>query len=201
MKLKNLSFYLAIVAVLLVACNDDGEKDNARFDYNFPQDCCQSDLRFDRLSDELDCKPSIDSITFIDHLSLYIPCVFSPDSDQLLNRTHNVFTNDFCTDICSVEIFAQDGTLVFSNGQYRTNNFSNGWDGTNDNEMVEGPFEIIYRLKCQDSDYEVQGVVCALLCSSSASYTDQNLKTSELRWPSQQDGSGGFDPLAPDGCF
>jgi len=186
---------------LLISCNK--EDSNKNFDFNFPEDCCDNQISL-QISDEVFTCPSTAAV--FDSLlinSIYIPCVFSPDSDQLLNRTHHIFSNQWCADICDVKIYDQAGNEVFSNGEYSVLEFEKGWDGTVQAEMVEGPFEISYKLKCiDDRDYEITGIICALLCDKHQAGEYSDLNFSNLLWPSQHDGKGGVDFTLPsDDCI
>lgn len=203
---KKLFFFLGVI--LMAACQS--ESDLRRFEFNFPEDCCQQAFEISHMIDVLSCESTAqlpvvhpDSVPMFEVRKTYVPCVFSPDSDQIINRTHSIFTNGFCNDICDVKVYAQNGEMVYSNGAYSVDEFSMGWDGMINNQMVEGPFEVVYQLKCaDDNDFEVRGIVCSLLCNinSEESYFEAGLDSEVMRWPSQNE-EGSFNLFNPDECF
>ncbi|MDA8692515.1 hypothetical protein N9L92_00520 [Saprospiraceae bacterium] len=207
--MKTLNIIGIVLLVTFISCQDNS--DGAFSNFNFPKDCCNQEFDLVSIDTVLSCDNSVIMDTLIpipiDSFlvsSFYVPCVFSPDSDQIINRAYSIFTSGPEIDVCDVKIFDQDGIIVFENDNFIIGSSSNGWDGIIDNEVVEGPFEIVYKFNVVGRSMELRGIVCSLLCSrhSEDSYFDQDLDQDVLRWPSQHDGEGNFSSLLPsDECI
>lgn len=183
---------LLCIVFSLLSCNEDSPA--PYFVFNFPEDCCNSPFEYETIETG-GCKDT--SLPFEEQIfKLFVPCVFSPDSEILLNQTQHVYATLY-TQVSDLEIYAQDGVLVHKDGDFVTNDYTKGWDGVHDSQILDGPFQINYKLTCDDgSIHSIKGVVCSLLCENQMSrvnsYDEQGLKIDDLMWASQNDGNSGW---------
>lgn len=204
-KINHIIFFCFFLIVF--GCNQENELGPyQRFDFNFPEDCCSQNLVIESNSDANSCLRYLEDDDLILNAHLFIPCVFSPDSNTGNNISQSLFTN-VNTIISSIKIYAQNGTLVYYNGYDEPRKYNYSWNGRYDGEIIDGPFQVIYKLECEEGTQLTASIfVCSLLCSkhtsSAQNYFENGLNADQLRWANQHDGLGGFDPtLFSDNCF
>lgn len=188
-----LKFSSCFVFLLLLSCNNKSKVQI--FEFDFPSDCCN--LTFEE-AEILD--PRIGNTI----VKWFLPCIFSPNNDDTLDQILFLRTNPGINKIVEFEIHAQDGTLIFSDSEFKPNLSLNGWDGYFEGLLQEGPFQATYTIEdLAGNKYNLNSIVCSIACNSNSSLVEDGLPVEDLRWGSSHDGNGGFDNnyATPEECY
>lgn len=74
---------------------------------------------------------------------IYFPNIFSPNEDALNDRFYP-FAGDLVTSIVEFKIFDRWGDLVFSQSNFKPNNYDKGWDGSRNGQRLNAGVYVYY---------------------------------------------------------
>lgn len=181
-----------VILFTIISCKSESSTEDVAFDFNFPEDCCQlTQFTINGISDLTS-----------EGIRLYDACAFTPDGTQEGAGIYPIYTNDQIETLSKFDISNSDGQVVFSQENIPPNDQTFGWDGKENGALKDGPYKIDVSFDTTDgSKVNISYIVCVLLCEEGGihlnEYEVQNLNFNNLRWPSQHDGFGGFDAVAP----
>ena len=182
---------LLLLIIALFSCSDESKQSVNDFEFNFPMDCC--------IIDQYEISGIMDLES--ENLKIYTPCVFIPDG-QTTNNIYFVQTNDQIDTIKRFEVSDMEGEILFVRENFPSNDTEFGWNGKVNQINQEGAFKIkLNFVSKQNTEVSISYIICALNCERNqpflSGYEIVGLDLTNLRWPDQHDGNGGFDATAP----
>ncbi len=101
-----------------------------------------------------DCCISQNLVIIPSHANYFVPNIFTPNADSI-----NDLLFLYGTDFISAEWKILDGKTVL----YETNDFTIGWDGTHEGNLVkEKNYDLEATIESQHGNYEISGKVCVV---------------------------------------
>ena len=96
--------------------------------------------------DKNGCRVSDKIVVTVDVIRpIYFPNIFSANGDALNDRFYP-FAGDLVTNIIEFKIFDRWGDLVFSQSNFKPNNYDKGWDGTRNGQRLNAGVYVYYAL-------------------------------------------------------
>ena len=129
--MKHFIFLTLLLTLVLASCSDTSNLNS--FDYNFPEDCC-SDRGWSQQFGAYELG-----------VQLYYPNVFTPEANSD-NSRYYINANEQLERIASLQVYTQDGELVFENTDFEPNVPSEGWNGSVRGQKLEGAYKVIVKI-------------------------------------------------------
>jgi gliding motility-associated-like protein len=82
------------------------------------------------VKDENDCNISAEATIYVKRNKIYFPNMFSPASDQTINKTFKGFAGNGAKEIKTLKIYNRWGGLVYEGDNISLTSETGGWDGT-----------------------------------------------------------------------
>ena len=164
-----------LLLTLAWSCKDDDMGSR-----NFYSSCCET--------------PGVD--ISIGQGNVFIPNIYTPNADGV-NDVFVIFADQEIAEIQLLTIQNSNGINVFSLSNFPPNDFGFIWAPADANEAPNGLYSYSADIQSSDGVVEnVRGSVCVYRCKTDTdSILTENI--SNCHFPTQHDGQGGHDPLAP----
>ncbi len=176
-------YILILCGSLLFSCKDDEVANELLQGTVFPIDCCNSSQSIEILEDSLKA----------DEIKVFPAGIVVLDSD-LTDQVHFPQTNDKVRSVELFQIRDEMGDIIFENYDFSQNDPDKGWDGTIDDNFVDGMFSITMHLRGVDGSLvRYTNSVCNIICSNGwMQYVSEGLDLNNCIFPHQHDGNGSF---------